>query len=227
MKASRRAVTGVVMGSLALACAAVTGCSRRPPAAPKPEAVGEAPGPPFESSVPPAMAAQHRAQHAWCSYLDALYHRAMQDGSTWGLLARCNAYTSTASPEMVERTVACSRQALEGFTGDPFTDAYAEEVKRCGSSVIDAMAFPAEDVEPYVAVLCERAAACGAAQNSQCRADVARRVGKRLGRALGALNPSSRIALRQCLQKAECQDAAEQVTGCLDPILDRLLWTPN
>src|SRR5689334_24348237 len=45
---------------------------------------------------------------------------------------------SSARPELLERTAACSRQALEGFPGDPFTVEYAMEVKRCGADAIEA-----------------------------------------------------------------------------------------
>ena len=172
-----------------IACVApiAAACSTAAPPAAAPAAPAATPT--FESMVTTPVQAQRQAQHAWCAYLDALYHRATQDGSAWAQLARCNDETSTASPEMVERTVACSQAALEGFTGDPFTGAYAGEVKRCGASVVDALALPPGDVDPYVAALCDRAASCGATDVAGCRAEIGRRLGKRLGRSLGAPEP--------------------------------------
>ncbi len=170
---------------------------------------------------------QVRAQKSWCTYLDALYQRATHDGSRWSQLDECSAQTSSAAPEMLERTAACSREALDGFDGDPFTPAYAAAVKRCGSTVLESLALQPEEVEPYVAAICERATACSAMTPGDCRADVSVRMGKRLGRALGALNAESRLTIRKCLQAAECQDVGDQISTCLEPVLDRLLWTPG
>jgi len=209
--------------------AAGAGCHRQPPAAsvaaaPATPSTSEAP---FESQVPLAAGAQVRAQKSWCTYLDALYHRATHDGAHWPQLGECSAQTSTAAPEMLERTAACSQEALEGFDGDPFTPAYAAAVKRCGSTVLESLALQPAEVEPYVAVICERASTCGAAAPADCRADVSVRMGKRLARALGALNAASRLTVRECLQTAECQDVGDQIATCLEPVLDRLLWTPG
>ena len=208
--------------SVALGAAAVA-CSRPARVAPQPAAK---PSPAFESMEPVADAQRH-AQRTWCAYLDALYHRATQDGTSWGQLDRCNTEASTASPEMLERTAACSQLALQQFTGDPFTEAYASEVKQCGATVVEAMALPTTDVEPYVTLACQRASTCGQATIEGCRSEVTERLGKRLGRALGAVNAESRIALRQCLQTAACKAVDDQISDCLDPILDRLLWTPG
>jgi hypothetical protein len=228
MKPRRRAAAPLLAVLWMASGAAAPGCARHAPATPPPASIPRpAPSPPFESRMPGVRSSQARAQHQWCAYLDALYHRATQDGTSWEQLERCNAETSTAAPEMLERTAACSQQALDGFSGDPFTEVYAAQVKRCGSTVLEAMALPAGEVEPYVVTLCERVASCGGAAVEECRSDVGGRMGQRLGRALGAINAESRIALRQCLQTAACQEVTEQVAGCLEPILDHLLWTPG
>ncbi len=206
--------------------AAGTGCHQPPPASP-PAAPEARPSPLFESQVLPVASAQSRAQKSWCTYLDALYHRATRDGSSWAQLERCGTQTSSAAPEMLERTAACSQQALDGFEGDPFTPGYAAAVKHCGSTVLESLALTPAQVEPYVATICERAVACNAMAPDDCRADVAVRMGKRLGRALGALNEESRLTVQQCLQTAECQDVGDQIAACLEPVLDRLLWTPG
>lgn len=227
MKLRRRAAAPLLAALWTTFGAVAPGCARHPPAAPPAAITRPAPSPPFESMVPGGQSAQVRAQRRWCAYLDALYHRATQDGSSWEQLERCNAETSTAAPEMLERTAACSQEALDGYSGDPFTDAYAAQVKRCGTTVLEAMALSAAEVEPYVLTICQRVATCGGAPVDECRANIAERVSPRLGRALGALNVESRAALRACLQTAACEDVTEQISGCLEPILDRLLWTPG
>lgn len=222
MKPSRCAVLCSIAFSFA---AGAAGCAR--PAPKGPDASRAAPSPRFESSVPEASPAQRRAQAAWCAYLEALYQRATADGSKWRQLDQCNAELSTASPEMLERTAACSQKALEGFPGDPFTAEYAAEVKRCGTKVLQDLALSASDLEPYVALACQRGQGCAASDPAECRAELSAKLGAKLGRAVGALNAESRIALRQCLQAAGCQDGETRLTGCLEPILDRLLWTPE
>jgi len=175
----------------------------------------------------PGPAQQHHAQRVWCSYLEALYHRATADGSAWDQLERCNAAPSTASPQMVERTVACSQHALDGFKGDPFTGAYAAEVKRCGAEVIDSLSLSPEEVAPYVTTLCQHASTCGGTTEAACREEIGGRLGGRMSRALGALNTESRAKFQRCLKDAACDDASEQVSGCLEPLLDQLFWTPD
>jgi hypothetical protein len=181
----------------------------------------------FEAEAPSATAAERHAQHVWCAYLESLYRRAVHDGAAWEELDRCNAERSTASPEMLERTAACSQAALDGFTGDPFTDTYAAEVKHCGTTALQALALPEAQVEPFVASACQRASACGQGDVASCEADLTSRFGERLCMALGALNPRSRIAVRKCVQTAACQAAEDVLSTCLDPMLDKLLWTPG
>jgi hypothetical protein len=218
------------LGALALAC---SGAACHAHTAPAGERVGTAPSPPFESSVPPSvkpeppLAPERRAQRAWCSYLDALYRRAAADGSAWSDLAPCIAATSTAAPELLEKTAECSRVALEGFAGDPFTDAYAAEVKRCGTIALEAAALSPAEVTPYVSVMCQRAVSCGRAEPGDCLTEVSVQLGPRLGRALGALNEPSRLALRRCLRTVECESPEEQLSTCIDPMLDHLLWMPR
>jgi hypothetical protein len=227
MLTSRAAVRS--LAALATLGAVALGCSRgAPPAHPSTTTAARVPPrtPVFESSVP-AVEAQRRAQRVWCTYLDALYHRATRDGTKWSQLERCNIETSTASPELLERTAACSQQALDGFDGDPFTPEYAAEVKRCGATVLEAMALTTEDLEPIVSLACQQAPACGQGEVDGCRSDVTTRLGKRLGRAVGALNGESRIALRRCLRATACQSVDDRIASCLEPMLDRLLWTPD
>ena len=174
------------------------------------------------------QSADRRAQHAWCSYLDALYHRATQDGTPWIELARCNTATSTAAPEMLEKTAACSQLALDGFEGDPFTDAYAAEVKRCGSATLEAMALPADEVGSYVSVGWSVVAppACGHTdpKDGDCRADLSAKLGKRLGLAVGALSPESRHRVPALPANGRVSDDGRAGSrACLEPMLDRLL----
>ena len=212
-----------------IAAAVAPGCARpaatRAPATPsldtsRPRGV-------FESSVPPTTSAQQRAQGAWCAYLEALYQRATGDGSPWRQAAQCNADTSSAAPEMLERTAACAREALEGFDGDPFTPEYAAQVKRCGTIVLETMALTTADLEPYVALVCQRGPGCDEPETPSCRTDVAQRLGPRLGRALGALNAESRVNVRRCLAASRCEAVEARIDRCLEPVLDRLLWTPG
>jgi hypothetical protein len=222
MLTARAAVRYFAAISTALGAVAL-GCSR---AATQPQPSSPpARSPVFESSTP-VVEAQRRAQRAWCEYLDALYHRATRDGTKWAQHERCNTETSTA-PELLERTAACSQQALDGFDGDPFTEAYAAAVKRCGATALEAMALSPDELEPFVSLACKQAPACGQGEVEGCRSDVTTRLGKRLGRAVGALNGESRIALRRCLQSSECQSVDDRISGCLEPMLDRLLWTPD
>lgn len=181
----------------------------------------------FESNVPDRAPAEAHAQQAWCSYLEELYKRATKDGTPWAELDRCKAHVSTAAPEMLERTAVCSHKALEEFPGDPFTDAYAAEVKRCGTTVIEAMALTPAEVEPYVALICERGPECGQVDADECRSDVMSRLGHKIARSVGTLSSESRLAFRQCLLATSCQDADDRIAHCLEPILERLLWTPG
>jgi hypothetical protein len=228
MKPVRAIGAGSCIAAFAAIAASASGCSHHAAkvSAPK-QGAAVLPVPPFESKSPTASEAQVRAQRAWCAYLEALYHRATRNNASWEQLDRCNAELSTASPEMLERTAACSRKALDDFGGDPFTDAYAAEVKRCGAAALEAMALDVGEVEPYVALACRRAATCGKGDVAECQADLMSRFGHRLCLAIGALNAPSRISVRRCLQTAACGSAEDDLSTCLDPMLDKLLWTPD
>jgi hypothetical protein len=215
--------------ALTLAGTAVSAACSRPPVTP-------ADSKPAASLTPPVARApareeeaaqQQRAQGAWCSYLDALYRRVTHDGTAWPRLDECRAHTSTAAPAMLERTAECSRRALDGYTGDPLGDGYADAVRRCGVEAIDAVTLGGADLEPFVEVLCQRVSACGGSGQTDCRATLRARASERLGRAIGSINAASRARLRRCLEVASCdQDLSEWVGGCIDPIMDRLLWLP-
>jgi hypothetical protein len=213
----------------ALSFAVAAGCGGSAKPAP-PKSAAKAPAtrsPTFESRELPGTPEAQSAQRAWCDYLEALYRRATPQTDAWPQRDACLHHTSSATPEMLQRTAACSHQALDGFSGDPFTPAYAAAVRRCGVEVIDALSVPTSELDPYVDTLCERASSCGPSDAIACRAEVGQRYGKKLGRAVGILNEDSRIELRRCLQTAACGDMTEQISGCLEPLLDRLLWTPE
>jgi hypothetical protein len=219
---------------LAVIAAAALGCSGRAPVpnVPKPRVrpARTTPSPAFESSVPgaaPAAQAQARAQQQWCGYLEALYRRVTTDGTPWPRLGDCLAQGSTASVAMLEHTAACSRKALDGFEGDPLTDAYAQEVRRCGAEALEASTLSQPEIEPFTSVICKRAAACGTQDYAPCLADFEGPLGAKLRRAVGAINDESRVRLAACLEAAACQDATTQIAGCLEPIMDRLLWLPG
>jgi hypothetical protein len=213
---------------------AALGCSHRaslpPRSAPKNQPP-ETTAPPFESSVPtPEVegdSEQRHAQHAWCGYLEALYHRATRDGTAWSDLEKCNAATATATPAMLERTASCARQALDTFSGDPFSDAYAAEVKRCGVSTLDALALTPAELDPYVALVCERGSGRLLHDPSGCRTDVTVRLGHKMARALGSINTESRSSFRECIRASHTEDVEDRISECLDPILEKLLWTPG
>jgi hypothetical protein len=52
-------------------------------------------------------------------------------------------------------------------------------------------------------------------------------LGPSLRRAIGAVNERGRTELRACLTSAACDETSEQITACLTPIMDRLLWLPE
>ncbi len=216
-------------GALALpflALPAMGGCAHpRPQATAQPTAI-VAPAPTVVAEAKGTTPQEH-AQRTWCAYLEALYQRATKDGATWSHLDECRAHSTTASPVMLERTADCSRKALDGFAGDPLSAEYALQVRRCGSEAIDASALSEAEVEPVVTTVCERVQACGGGSFGDCRAAIDGPVSSRLGRAVGALNVESRDRLTACLRAASCDDAmGERVSGCLEPIMDRLLWLP-
>jgi hypothetical protein len=172
-------------------------------------------------------AAQRAAQHAWCKYLEALFLRSTDGATTWPRLAQCEVVRTPAAPKMLSRTAECSMAALQKFEGDPFTTAYAAEVTRCGRESLDATTMSMTELAPFVNVVCARAVACGTATDLECHAAVDEALGPSLRRAVGAINPRGRAELRACLDSAACDAISEQITGCLTPIMDRLLWLPE
>ena len=132
-----------------------------------------------------------------------------------------------ARPEMLRRTAECSLHALEAFKGDPFTPEYAAEVTRCGAEALDAMSVSESELAPIVATLCGRVAACGEVSFNDCRDTLQLGLGPHLERALGAINTRGRTQLRACLKTAACDSIGAQVTTCLEPIMDGLLWLPG
>jgi hypothetical protein len=170
---------------------------------------------------------QADAQKAWCHYLDALYARATQGKTRWSRLEQCQRTTTSASPKMLKQTADCSLRALERFQGDPFSDAYAAEVGRCGSEAIEALTISRVELAPYVATICARASTCGDVDAQECRSILEGKLSLPLGRAIGSLNSKSRGELKACFKSATCQDVGSQIAGCLEPMMDKLLWTPG
>ena len=223
---------GLRAAALLVSLSVMSCASARPAASAAAPAKAAAPAStlPIRAMVPDALhddEAQGTAQRSWCHYLEALYLRATDGAKTWPRLAQCNAVRTPAAPVMLQRTADCSMTALTKFDGDPFTPAYAAEVTRCGRESLDATSLPTRDLAPYVQSICARAAACGSATDLECRAALAEHLGSNLCRAIGAINERGRAELRACLDSAACDAVSDQVTGCLTPIMDRLLWLPE
>jgi hypothetical protein len=170
---------------------------------------------------------EQRAQRVWCEYLDALYRRATSRDVRWSHHEECLHAPSTASPAMLERTATCARRALDGLAGDPFTPAYAEAGRRCGSEALDASALAGPALEPFLQAICKRAETCDSMAYAECRAAIAPRLAARLGRAIGALNDASQARLAACLAHAACDEPmGDRLSGCVEPIMENLLWLP-
>jgi hypothetical protein len=171
---------------------------------------------------------QREAQRAWCRYLEALYLRATNSSASWPRFDECTQAQSTAAPDMLRRTAECSMKALAMFDGDPLTPAYAVQVRRCGAEALDACAASEAEVQALVSAVCERAQACGDANDADCRARLlSSQDGPRLGRAIGAISATGRERLRACVSRAACDDLDLLVDKCLEPIMDELLWLPE
>ncbi|WP_437325110.1 hypothetical protein [Sorangium sp. So ce381] len=171
---------------------------------------------------------QREAQRAWCVYLEELYQRATDQAKGWPKFDQCTQMTTMASPKMLRATSECSLAALRRFDGDPFTAAYAEEVSRCGSEAMTATTLPRADLAPYMAVLCGRLAGCGDLDYDTCRQSLEEGLGPQLERAIGAMNSRGRHAVRACFGKLACGgDLGPQISACLEPIMDDLLWLPG
>jgi hypothetical protein len=214
----------------------VMGCASAPPAPVLAAPAKALPSPQPPSAIRAASASastpredeeQREAQHAWCKYLEALYLRATDGAHTWPRLAQCEVVRTPAAPAMLQRTAACSMAALQKFEGDPFTPAYAAEVTRCGRDSLEAAAMRSAELTPFVQVICARAVACGTSSEIECTDAVVAQLGMSLRRAIGAVNERGRAELRACLASAACEETSAQITACLTPIMDRLLWLPE
>ncbi|APR83077.1 Hypothetical protein A7982_08426 [Minicystis rosea] len=231
LRPSSRSATRLPLLAIVLVAA---GCGHAKESAPV--AAAPAPAPRAASPAVPApapaptvddAAADRRAQRAWCDYLDALYKRASDEGKPWPHRDECLAQTSNASPAMLEHTAACSQRALDSFKGDPLTPEYAALVRRCGVEALDAGALSVAALEPYLDIVCRRAETCDQTPYKDCREAMEPRVAGRLGRAIGALNQTSRTRLRECLSTIGCEvPMGDRLSGCIEPIMEKLLWLP-
>ncbi len=212
----------------------VIGCASAPPAPVVAAPAKALSAPPAGSraaatstAAPPEDEGQRGAQHAWCKYLEALYLRATDGAHTWPRLTQCELVRTPAAPAMLLRTAACSMTALQKFEGDPFTPAYAAEVTRCGRDSLEASTMLPGELAPFVQVICARAVTCGTSTEIECTDAVVAQLGMSLRRAIGAVNERGRAELRACLASAACEETSGQITACLTPIMDRLLWLPE
>ncbi|WP_437286407.1 hypothetical protein [Sorangium sp. So ce406] len=224
--ASRLGVASLIAAALA------SGCGGSPP----PAASAKAPARPAPAArdgqgartVAVEQREQREAQRAWCVYLEELYERASEQANGWPKFEECTQRTTMASPRMLRATSECSLAALRRFEGDPFTPAYAEEVSRCGAEAMTATTLPRSDLAPYMAVLCGRLAGCGDLDYATCRQSLEDGLGPQLERAIGAMNSRGRQEVRACFGKLECGgDLGPQISACLEPIMDDLLWLPG
>jgi hypothetical protein len=226
-------VFGLPMAALVVSLTVMSCASARPAAnaAAPAKAAAKAPTPAVPVRAVPDAArddeAQGAAQRSWCTYLEALYLRATEGAKTWPRLSQCIVVRTPAAPAMLQRTADCSMAALGKFEGDPFTPSYAAEVTRCGRESLDATTLSPSGLDPFVKSICARAAACGSATEVECREALAENLAPNLCRAIGAINERGRAELRACLDSAACDGVSEQITGCLTPIMDRLLWLPE
>jgi hypothetical protein len=168
------------------------------------------------------------AQRAWCDYLQALYARASVGTGAWPRYAQCLKARTVAAPKMLRQTAECSHRALQAFQGDPFTVEYAAEVSRCGTQAIEMSEASGADLAPYIAAICGRVTSCEAGVDyAECRRGLEEGLGPHLRRAVGAVNERGREQLRACFSAVTCEDVGGQITACLEPLLDSLLWLPG
>lgn len=225
------------MAAAGLIAALAPGCGGAPPspakAAAAPAPAGEAASTQGAKQAPAPRPQtpeeeQRAAQRSWCSYLQDLYLRAAGTTSGgWPRYEQCLGARTMASPRMLRQTAECSRRALDRFEGDPFTIEYAAEVSRCGAQALDSAADTAPDLVPYVAAICGRVVECEDVDFAECRETLEAGLGPQLRRAVGAMNDRGRTELRTCFAGMTCGDIGEQMTACIEPILDSLLWLPG
>ncbi|WP_437525803.1 hypothetical protein WME79_39645 [Sorangium sp. So ce726] len=229
---SFRAAVSMLGAASLISAALASGCGGASP----PAVSAKAPARPAQASpdgqgAPGASVEQREqreAQRAWCVYLEELYQRATEQAKGWPKFDQCTQMTTMASPKMLRATSECSLAALRRFEGDPFTAAYAEEVSRCGSDAMTATTLPRADLAPYMAVLCGRLAGCGDLDYDACRQSLEDGLGPQLERAIGAMNSRGRHEVRACFGKLACGgDLGPQISACLEPIMDDLLWLPG
>jgi hypothetical protein len=218
-----------VRGSKLVVLAFLVGCGGSEPS-PKTPAKATAVGPAAPSAQQNAAAeavAQRDAQAAWCGYLEALYLRAAEGATSWPRKDQCTEVTTMASPKMLKRAATCSMEALRTYPGDPFTPEYAAEVSRCGAEALDAIVVTQTDLAPFVATLCGRLTTCGDLDYGECREALTSGLGPQLERSIGAMNTQGRTQLQACLKTVSCEEVGGQIAGCLEPIMDALLWLPG
>ena len=208
-------------------CASSPASSSGAAAAPAKQAAAPKQEPRKKAAVSVAEREQRDAQRAWCTYLQALYIRAAEGADRWPRYDQCLEARTMAAPRMLQMTADCSLSALQQFQGDPFTVEYAAEVSRCGADALETSAAAAPDLVPYVAAICGRVAACEDVDYSECRASLEEGLGPHLQRAVGAMNDRGRDQLRACFSVVGCDDIGSQITACIEPLLDSLLWLPG
>lgn len=215
--------------ALSLGCASAPAPQTGSAAAPKPAAAAKPKAPQAQKKLAVTVAEREQgdAQRAWCTYLQALYLRAAEGADRWPRFDQCLEARTMAAPRMLRRTADCSLRALNSFGGDPFTVEYAAEVSRCGAEALDTAAEAAPDLVPYVAAICGRVAACEDVDFTECRASLEEGLGPHLQRAVGAMNDRGRDQLRACFSVVSCDDIGSQITACIEPLLDSLLWLPG
>ncbi|WP_437810362.1 hypothetical protein [Sorangium sp. So ce1078] len=228
---SSRAAFSMLGAASLISAALASGCGGSPPPAasakPAPEA-RDGRGERRATVEQREQREQREAQRAWCVYLEELYERATEQAKGWPKFEQCTQMTTMASPKMLRATSECSLAALRRFDGDPFTAAYAEEVSRCGSEAMTATTLPRSDLAPFMAVLCGRLAGCGDLDYDTCRHSLEDGLGPQLERAIGAMNNRGRQEVRACFGKLACGgDLGPQISACLEPIMDDLLWLPG
>ena len=215
------------VGALLLAGALVAGCGGRSSSPPAKSAQTIAPITAAEKAEVVEAREQRDAQRSWCNYLSALYLRAAEGAKAWPRYEQCIEVTTTASPKMLKRTAECSLTALQQFKGDPFTAEYAAQVSRCGADAIEAMVVTQSELAPFVATICGRMSTCGNVGYAECREGLEEGLGPHLERAIGAINTRGRAQLRACLKGAACDELGAQITSCLEPLMEGLLWLPG
>lgn len=170
---------------------------------------------------------QRDAQRVWCGYLQALYLRADEEATSWPRYQQCAEAITMASPAMLRATADCSLVALQRFQGDPFTATYAAEVSRCGVEAIERATVPASDLAPFVTTLCGRVSSCEEVDFAECRTRLEEELAPHLMRAVGSMNQRGREQLEACLGTVSCENIGGQISSCIEPIMDNLLWLPS